>query len=142
MPGMARSNLMLTLLGLMMALGLEAQEARTSLVVVKPGSDDAKAILQAQVVWMKRGSQASIELSPVLIKRNDKFAYLVARVLVPGSQPDALDAVLEWKNGHWTSLGYQGGSPKHGGSISDMCGYGEGVGVEVFRECGTKRQRP
>jgi hypothetical protein len=59
MPGMARSSLMLTLLGLMMALSLEAQGARTSLVVVKPGSDDAKAILQAQIVWMKTGSQTS-----------------------------------------------------------------------------------
>ncbi len=142
MPGMARSSLMLTLLGLMIALGLEAQGARTSLVVVKPGSEDARAILQAQIVWMKRGSQTSVELSPIFIKRNDKYAYLVARVSVPGSQPGSLDAVLEWKDGHWTSLGYMVGGPKHGGTISDMCGYGDGVGVEVFKECGTKRQRP
>jgi hypothetical protein len=142
MPGTARSSLMLTLLGLMMALGLAAQGARTSLVVVKPGSDDAEAILQAQIVWMKTGSKTPVELSPILIKRNDKYAYLVARMSVPGSQPGSLDAVLEWKNGHWTSLGYMAGSPKHGGSISDMCGYGDGVGVEVFKECGTKRQRP
>jgi murein DD-endopeptidase MepM/ murein hydrolase activator NlpD len=120
---------------------------RRSLVAVQPGSNDAKAILQAQIAWMKTDPQLStVNLSPIVVKRNDKYAYLVARISVSGSRPSwlakdpFLDAILEWKDGHWTSFGYQGGSPKHGGSIADMCGYGAGVKGDVFRECDTTQQ--
>ena len=137
------------LLGLMIAPGVEAQSDRTPLVAVQPGSNDGKAILQAQIAWMKddfQFSKALVNLTPIVIKKNDKYVYLVARISGSGSLPSwlakdpLLDAVLEWKDGRWTSLGYQGGSPKHGGSIADMCGYGNGVKGDVFKECDTKQQ--
>ncbi len=147
MSRITRSTVVLTLLGLMIAPGVEAQGDRTSLVAVQPGSNDAKAILQAQIAWMKTDPQLSkVNLSPIVIKKNDKYAYLVARMSVSGSQPSWLakdpfpDAILEWKDGHWTSSGYQSGMPKHGGSIADMCGFGAGVKRGVFKECDTTQQ--
>jgi hypothetical protein len=137
---------MIPLLGLMIAPRIEAQVARTALADVQPGSNDAKAIIEAQVAWMKTDPQLStVSLSPIVIKKNDKYAYLVARISVSGPLPrwlakdPLMDAILEWKDGRWTSLGYQGGSPKHGGSIADICGYGAGVKGDVFRECDAKK---
>jgi hypothetical protein len=141
MSGTARSILVFLFLAVLTPF-VEAQNIRTPLVTVRPDSVEAKAILKAQVAWMKQGPglpQISIHLSPLLIKRNDKYAYLVAHVST--SQPATLtnvsflDAILELKDGQWVSDGYQGGKPKHGGSISDMCGYGDGVGPQVFKEC-------
>jgi hypothetical protein len=126
----------------------EAQNERTPLVAVAPTSIEAKEIVNAQIAWIKAGpqfSKVSVELSPLVIKRNDKYAYLVARASISGPQPTEftkdpfLEAVLQRQDGHWTSLGYVRGKPKNGGSLSDMCGYGDGVGADVFRECGAKR---
>jgi hypothetical protein len=126
----------------------EAQNARTPLVAVTASSIEAKEILKAQIAWIKTDpqfSKVSVELAPLVIKKNDKYAYLVARASTSGPQPTwftkdpFLAAILQRENGHWTSLGYVGGRPKNGGSINDMCGYGDGIGSDVFRECGTKR---
>jgi len=122
----------------------DAQNARTPLVAVAPSSIEAKEILKAQIDWIKAGSQfskVSIELSPLVIKKNDKYAYLVARASASGPQSTefTFEAILQREDGHWTSLGYVDGKPKNGGSISDMCGYGDGVGSEIFKECGAKR---
>jgi hypothetical protein len=126
----------------------EAQNARTPLVAVTPSSIEAKEILKAQIAWIKLNpqlSKVSIELSPLVIKKNDKYVYLVARVSASGPQPTEFtkdsffEAILQREDGHWTSLGYVIGRPKNGGSISDMCGYGEGVGSDVFKECGAKQ---
>jgi hypothetical protein len=120
-----------------------AQNGRTHLVAVTLSSIEAKEILKAQIDWLKTGpqfSKASIELSPLVIKRNDKYAYLVARASTSGPQPTefTFEAILQRENGHWTSLGYVEGKPKSGGSISDMCGYGDGVGADIFKECGKR----
>jgi len=121
-----------------------AQRARTAIVAVDPKSGDAKAILITQAAYLKNDpalSKVSFDLSPVLIKRNDKYAYLVARVSrsrplpPPFAKDPFLDAVLEWKNGHWESSGYQAGKPNNGGSVADMCGYGAGLRPDVFKEC-------
>jgi len=128
---------------------VEAQGTRTPLVVVVPGSIEAQDIVKAQVAWMTSGpplSHVLVKLTPLVVKKNDKYAYLVARASTPGSQPTEfakdpfLEAILTVKNGHWTSLGYVVGRPQHGGSISDMCGYGDGVGPDVFKECEKPRR--
>jgi hypothetical protein len=121
-----------------------AQNGRSQLVAVAPTSIEAKEILKAQIDWIKAGgpqfSKVSIELSPLVIKRNDKYAYLVARASTSGPQPIefTFEAILQREDGHWTSLGYVEGKPKNGGSVSDMCGYGDGVGADIFKECGKR----
>jgi hypothetical protein len=148
MSGIARGSLIPVFLVLMLTPIAEAQNARTPLVAVAPSSIEAKEILKAQIAWIKANpqfSKVSVELSPLVIKKNDKYAYLVARASTSGPQPTEftkdpfLAAILQREDGHWTSLGYVGGKPKNDGSISDMCGYGDGVGADVFKECGAKR---
>ena len=149
MSAMERNSLLSAIFILAFTCIVEAQTTRQPVVVVAPGSIEAQEIVKAQVAWMTAGTPLShvlVKLTPLVVKKNDKYAYLVARASTPGSQPTEfakdpfLEAILTVKNGHWTSLGYVVGRPQHGGSISDMCGYGDGVGPDVFKECEKPRR--
>lgn len=114
---------------------------RSALQDVAPGSTEATAILEAQIAWMAESpfeGQGTITLEPLVLKRNDRFAYLVARVSgLPRDQ--FIDAILELQDGHWVSYGYQGlgaspGEPAF--QIKYLCGFGAGVSRETFIECG------
>jgi hypothetical protein len=115
--------------------------ARSPARVLRSTEPQAQEIVNAEFAYIVRDLNLTASMTAVLIRANDRYAYIVAR-FTAGALPSHLasdpviDGMLERKDGRWVSLGYQSGSPKHGGSIADMCSYGAGVGPAVFQECG------
>lgn len=112
-----------------------AHAGRTPLHAVALASPESTAIVEAERAWMMQNpAMAGVTLEPLLIKRNDEYAYLGARVTGAPAMP-YLDAVLELKGGRWESTGYMANTSKPSGSAKEICSYGDGVHREVFREC-------
>lgn len=128
------------------AMAMGAHTDRTRLHSVDVGSEESADIVDAQFNWMLQdpvvraaAGGGNVLVQPISIKRNDKYAYLVARAQGVPKTP-YLVAVLELRNGHWVSDGYVGYASMPTGSIQEMCRYGEGVSKLVFRECGRPRR--
>ena len=115
--------------------------ARTPARVLIHTEPEAQEIVDAAGFNLTHQLNIATNITALLIRANDRYAYIVAHITSGGLPPElardpVFDGMLERKGGRWVSLGYQSGSPKHGGSIADMCGYGAGVGPTIFRECG------
>jgi hypothetical protein len=143
MMGVARNKLIAVCCFLCLTAAAFAQKARTAAVMVPTSSNEAKEIVKAQTNWMGADIKGHV-IVPLFIRKNDAYAYLVARVrnLSQASQTnDAfyITAILERRNGEWTSDGYMPVKPSPVDSIKEMCKYGDGIGASVFRECAHAR---
>ncbi|MEJ1967788.1 MAG: hypothetical protein WDN03_03990 [Rhizomicrobium sp.] len=82
---------------------------------------DARDIVAATQAYLEHELGFPVTLRASVIRKNDRYAYIVARVSASSPLPaffardPALDAMLEKKHGHWTTMSYQSGSPKNGG---------------------------
>jgi hypothetical protein len=128
-----------SLLGLSFMFASTAQAARTP--AVPATGADAREIVAATEAYLEHELGFPVTLRASIIRKNDRYAYIVARVSASSPLPaflardPALDAMLEKKQGRWTTMSYQSGSPTNGGGAKDMCGFGDGVHANIFREC-------
>lgn len=117
-------------------IGTAAYAGRAPLRALSTTAPEVIAMLEAERAWIAQDPAmgAGVGLTPLIVKRNDKYAYLTAKVSGAANVP-FIEAVLELKGGRWISTGYMPSPTPPRASIRDICRYGDGVHREVFSEC-------
>lgn len=120
-------------------------------------SPERTAILDAIRPMISQEAGGNVEFQVLAIRSNGRWAYVYGRAQRPGGAPIGriagnqsmqrwasnpfIEAIAEHRGGRWAWTGHMLGRARSGGTIVDMCNFGDGVGPETFVECRRSNNR-